>query len=44
MDAAATDMFKDCCQRMMTMMGNGMPAMMMCGGMPMMLCMPETAK
>lgn len=35
------DMFKDCCQRMMTMMNSGMPCMMMCGNM-MMMCMPAT--
>jgi hypothetical protein len=29
-------MFLECCKRMMTMMGNGMPMMMMCGGMGMM--------
>jgi hypothetical protein len=39
MDGMAMDMFKDACQRMMTMMAGGMPCMMMCGGM-MMMCMP----
>ena len=32
------DMFKQCCQNMMSMMSAGMPMMMNCGGM-MMMCM-----
>jgi hypothetical protein len=28
-------MMMQCCKQMMTMMGNGMPMMMMCGGMGM---------
>jgi hypothetical protein len=37
------DMFMQCCQNMMTMMGNGMPMMMNCGGMMMMGLMPAKA-
>jgi len=33
------EMFKTCCEMMMKMMGNGMPMVMSCGGMPMMMCM-----
>jgi hypothetical protein len=36
MDDMSKDMFMDYCKRMMTMMGNGMPMMMACGGMMMM--------
>jgi hypothetical protein len=35
------DMLKECCERMTKMMGMGMPMMITCGGMPMMICMPE---
>jgi hypothetical protein len=31
-------MMKSRMEMMMSMMGNGMPCMMMCGGMPMMMC------
>ncbi|MBB5046920.1 cobyrinic acid a,c-diamide synthase [Rhodopseudomonas rhenobacensis] len=37
------DMFMQCCQNMMAMMGNGMPMMMSCGGMMMMGMMPTKA-
>lgn len=43
MDAAMKDMFMQCCQNMMAMMGNGMPMMMSCGGMMMMGMMPTKA-
>ena len=33
------EMFKTCCEMMMKMMGNSMPMVMSCGGMPMMMCM-----
>lgn len=33
------DMFMECCKRMTAMMDAGMPMMMACGGMPMMMCM-----
>ncbi len=36
MDGMSKDMFMECCKRMTMMMGNGMPMMMMCGGMAMM--------
>ena len=36
MDDMSKDMFMECCKRMSAMMGNGMPMMMMCGGMGMM--------
>ena len=36
MDDMSKDMFMECCKRMTMMMGNGMPMMMMCGGMGMM--------
>jgi hypothetical protein len=36
MDGMSKDMFMECCKRMSMMMGNGMPMMMMCGGMGMM--------
>ena len=32
------EMFKNCCELMMKMMSMGMPMMMTCGGMPMMIC------
>jgi hypothetical protein len=34
------DMLKERCQAMMAMMAMGMPAMMACGGMPMMMMSP----
>jgi hypothetical protein len=40
MDGMAMDMMKDCCDRMNAAMSMGMPAMMMCPNMPMMMCMP----
>ena len=43
MDPAMKDMFMQCCQTMMTMMGNGMPMMMNCGGMTMMGMMAAKA-
>jgi hypothetical protein len=33
MDPAMKDMLMQCCKQMTAMMGNGMPMMMMCGGM-----------
>lgn len=33
------EMLKSCCETMMKMMGSGMPMTMMCGPMPMMVCM-----
>lgn len=36
MDDMSKDMFMECCKQMTAMMGNGMPMMMMCGGMGMM--------
>jgi hypothetical protein len=39
MDDASKDMFMECCKRMTSMMGAGMPMMMACGGMPMMIGM-----
>lgn len=41
MDPAMKDMFMQCCQNMMAMMGAGMPMMMSCGGMMMMGMMPK---
>jgi hypothetical protein len=38
MEGVSMDMFMECCKRMMAMMGMGMPMMMTCGGMPMMVC------
>jgi hypothetical protein len=43
MDPAMKDAFMQCCQTMMTVMGNGMPMMMNCGGMMMMGLMPAKA-
>jgi len=40
MDGMSMDMMKDCCERMNAAMSMGMPAMMMCSNMPMMMCMP----
>jgi len=37
MDASQMDMMKDRMTTMMSMMQSGMPCMMMCGGMPMMM-------
>ncbi|WP_242395416.1 hypothetical protein [Anaeromyxobacter oryzisoli] len=37
MDAASLGALKERCQAMMGMMAMGMPAMMACGGMPMMM-------
>jgi hypothetical protein len=37
MDAAQMDMMRERCAAMTSMMGMGMPVMMMCGGMPMMM-------
>jgi len=37
MDMAQMDMMKERCEQMMNMMNMGMPCMMMCGGMPMMM-------
>ncbi|WP_246725810.1 hypothetical protein [Rhizobium lusitanum] len=42
MDGMDKDMFMEACKRMMSMMSNGMPMMMMCGNM-MMCCMMEAA-
>lgn len=38
MEGMSMDMMKECCERMMAMMNYGMPCMMMCPGMPMMMC------
>ncbi len=38
MEGISMDMIKDYCERLTTMMGYGMPAMMMCTGTPMMVC------
>jgi hypothetical protein len=43
MDPSMKDMFMQCCQNMMAMMGNGMPMMMNCGGMMMMGMMAAKA-
>jgi len=37
MDMAQMDMMKDRMEKMQSMMSAGMPCMMMCGGMPMMM-------
>ncbi|WP_437524219.1 hypothetical protein WME79_35600 [Sorangium sp. So ce726] len=39
MDAMGMDMLRQRCEAMMKMMGMGMPMMLMCGNMPMMMCM-----
>jgi len=39
MDGMAMDMMKECCDRMNAAMSMGMPTMMMCPNMPMMMCM-----
>jgi hypothetical protein len=41
MDAGQMGMMQERCNAMNAMMGMGTPMMMMCGGMPMMLCMPS---
>jgi hypothetical protein len=38
MDPSQMEMMKDRMSMMTSMMNNGMPCMMMCGGMPMMMC------
>jgi hypothetical protein len=38
MDPSQMDMMKSRMEMMTSMMGNGMPCMMTCGGMPMMMC------
>ncbi|MGH9916789.1 MAG: hypothetical protein ACRD63_16050, partial [Pyrinomonadaceae bacterium] len=38
MEGMSMEMMKDCCDRMTAMMNMGMPMMMSCGGMPMMMC------
>ncbi|HVK74846.1 MAG TPA: hypothetical protein VM734_16065 [Kofleriaceae bacterium] len=40
MDPSQMDMMRERMKMMESMMGQGMPCMMMCGGMPMMMCMP----
>ena len=40
MDPSQMDMMRERMKTMESMMGQGMPCMMMCGGMPMMMCMP----
>lgn len=40
MDDSMKEIFKQCCQNMMSMMGAGMPMMVNCGGMMMMCMMP----
>ncbi len=42
MDGMSMETYAACCERMMTMMRQGMPCMMCCGGM-MMICMPMIA-
>jgi hypothetical protein len=36
MDDASKEMFMECCKRMVSVMENGMPMMVMCGNMMMM--------
>jgi hypothetical protein len=42
-DPAMMSRMKERCDAMNAMMAMGAPTMMMCGGMPMMMCMPATA-
>ncbi|GGC75043.1 hypothetical protein [Chelatococcus reniformis] len=42
MAGMSSEMFMECCNSMMKMMGSGMPLMTCCGGM-MMCCMPAAA-
>lgn len=42
MPGMTMEMMQECCTRMTTMMGMGMPMMMCCNGMPMMMGMPAT--
>ena len=41
-DASMMPRMKERCEAMQSMMAMGAPMMMMCGGMPMMMCMPTT--
>jgi hypothetical protein len=41
-DASMMPRMKERCEAMQSMMAMGAPMMMMCGGMPMMVCMPTT--
>ena len=41
MDGASMEMMTERCNMMNQMMQNGMPMMMTCGGMPMMMCMMQ---
>ena len=41
-DASMMSRMKERCEAMSSMMAMGAPMMMMCGGMPMMMCQPTT--
>ncbi|MCS6913916.1 MAG: hypothetical protein RMK29_07325 [Myxococcales bacterium] len=43
-EGGSMDLLRDRCETMMKMMSMGMPVMMMCGNMPMMLCTSATAR